>query len=90
MLLFYRASSVFTIALGVGLSYIHLRWGIPCLALSIACAQWANHEENKLYAGWTQQTLMVVLESLHGINGKLDPEELGMSGFRSSQSAPTV
>ena len=79
MLATCRLLSVATTVLGAGLTFIHMRWGISCLALSIACAQWANHLENRLYAGWTQQSLFVVLQSLHGLHARLKTDALEAS-----------
>jgi hypothetical protein len=69
-----KALNVAAVLGAVGLSFVHARWGLPCVALSILCAQWLNQIENRRYADWTQQTLFVVLQSLQNLHLSMKPE----------------
>lgn len=74
----------------VGLSFVHARWGLPCVALSILCAQLLNQIENRRYADWTQQTLLVVLESLQSLHLNMKPDPAGMPGSPLSETRRTA
>ena len=86
MLRILEALSFLAVLGAIGLSYVHARWGLPCVALSVLCAQLLNQIENRRYADWTQQTLLVVLESLQSLHLNAQPDAVGAPGSPLSQT----